>query len=146
MAESRKFGEVIGKRRLTTRGVRPKPVIVSLGKPRLPKGTRDWECPFRITGGGIRVLEGGYGVDAMQAIQNALQGIRHFLDKSGKSFDWLGIGIEVGFPRSIPSFGDSRFTRRLEKLVDGELKRNLANLRRRHQARHKRKQAVRKSG
>jgi hypothetical protein len=42
---------VIGERRLTTRaGARPKRVTVSLGKPRLPKGQTDWECPFRITG------------------------------------------------------------------------------------------------
>ncbi len=143
MAVARKFGVILGKRRLTTRGARPKPVIVSLGKPRLPRGEHDWECPFRITGGGIRVLEYGYGVDAMQAIQNALQGIRYFLDQSGKSFDWLGNDIGVGFPRSIPSYGDSRLTRRLEKLVDAELKRNLANLRRRHQGRQKRKRLKR---
>ena len=138
------FGPVIGKRRLTTRGARPKPVIVSLGKPRLPRGERDWECPFRITGGGIRVLEYGYGVDSMQALQNALQGIRHALDKSGKSLDWMTTGT-TGFQRSIPWYGDSRFTKRMERLVDAELKREAVRLRRRHQARQKRNRAVLKS-
>jgi hypothetical protein len=96
-------GIVIGKRRLTTRGARPKPVIVSLGQPRLPKGERDWECPFLISGGGLRVHVCGNGVDALQALQNALGGIRSVLDQSGQSFEWLGLPIDVAFPKSIPS-------------------------------------------
>jgi len=139
MAVDRKFGAVIGERRLTTRTARPKPVTVTLGKPRLPRGERDWECPFRISGGGIRVLEYGYGVDAIQAVVNALQGIRTFLDKSGKSFDWHGTRMDDGgFQRLIPWYGDSRFTRRLEKLVDSELRREVASLRRRQERRQNR--------
>ena len=144
MAVSNKLGVVISKRRLTTRSARPTPVTVSIGAPTLPTGQRDWQCPFRITGGGMRVVEHGYGVDSMQALQTALQGIRHFIDKSGKSFDWLGTETS-GFQRSIPWYGDSRFTRRMERLVDAELNREGARMRRRHQARLKRKRAVRKS-
>ena len=132
MAVARKFGAVIADRRLTTRGARPKPVTITLGQPRLPKGERDWECPFRISGGGIRVLEFGYGVDSMQAVATALQGIRFFLDKSGKSFEWQGMPMDdEGFQRFIPWYRDSRFTRRLEKLVESEVKRGGARLRRR---------------
>ena len=144
MAVSNKFGVVIGKRRLTTRSARPTPVTVSIGAPTLPTGQRDWQCPFRITGGGMRVVEHGYGVDSMQALQTALQGIRHFIDKSGKSFDWLGTETS-GFQRSIPWYGDSRFTTRMERLVDAELNREGARMRRRHQARQKRKRAISKS-
>ena len=127
------FGPVLGQRKLSTRGTAPRPVTVTLGQPRLPKGERDWECPFRISGAGIRVLEYGYGVDAIQALQTALGGIRNVLDKSGKTFEWSGLPIEVGFPRSIPSYGDTRLTKKLEMLVDVELKRNLARLRGRHE-------------
>ena len=143
---SKRLGIVIGERQLTTRGGRPKTVTVTLGTPRLPKGAQDWECPFRISGGGMRVLEYGYGVDAIQALQTALAGIRHFLDKSGQSFDWLGMSMDVGlcFPRPIPSYGDERLTRKLETLVDRELERNVALLRRRHEASHK-KAAARSS-
>jgi len=133
IAVSRTFGPVIAERTLTTAGVRPKTITITLGKPRLPKGERDWECPFRIAGGGIRVLENGYGVDSMQSVTNALQGIRYFLDKSGKSFEWLGVPMDDGgFQRFIPWYGDSRFTRKLEKLVDSEVKREGTRLRRRH--------------
>jgi len=133
------FGPVIGERKLSTRGTAPKTVTVTLGKPRLPKGERDWECPFRISGAGIRVVESGYGVDAIQALQAAIGGIRHVLDTSGKSLEWFGLPIEVGFPRPIPSYGDTRLTKKLEKLVDSELKRNLTRQRRQlKQARRRR--------
>ena len=147
MPVSRKFGPVIGERRLTTRGPRPKAVTITLGKPRLPKGERDWECPFRIAGGGIRVLEYGYGVDSIQAVATALQGIRHFLDKSGKSFEWLGMPMDDGgFMQFIPMLRP-RLIRRLEKLVEAEVKRDTARLRRRHQQRQKRKKSsARRSG
>ncbi len=46
MAVSRTFGPVIAERTLTTAGVRPKTITITLGKPRLPKGERDWECRF----------------------------------------------------------------------------------------------------
>jgi hypothetical protein len=85
------LGAVIGERHLATGGGRPKRVTVSLGMPRLPRGEQDWECPFRITGAGMRV------------------------------------------PKSIPSYGDERLTKRLETLIDRELERNLTRLRRRHQ-------------
>lgn len=134
-----KFGPVLGQRILSTRGAAPKTVTISLGRPRLPKGERDWECPFRISGAGFRVLEYGYGVDAIQALQTALGGIRNVLDKSGKTFEWFGLPIEVGFPRSIPSYGDTRLTKKLETLVDSELKRNVAGLRRRHQQKQARR-------
>jgi hypothetical protein len=127
------LGAVIGERQLATGGVRPKRVTVSLGMPRLPRGEQDWECPFRITGAGMRVLECGYGVDAIQAIQTALGGIRYFLEKSGKPFEWFDLPVDVAFPKSIPSYGDERLTKRLETLIDRELKRNLTRLRRRHQ-------------
>jgi hypothetical protein len=146
MAVSKTFGPVIATRRLTTAGVRPKTVTVTLGKPRLPKGERDWECPFRISGGGIRVLEHAYGVDSMQAVANALQGIRFYLDESGKSFEWLRMPLETGFQRFIPWYGDTRFTRKLEKLVDSEVKREGVRLRRRHQERQKRKKSSARSG
>ena len=138
MAVSRGFGVVIAERRLTTRGPRPKPVVITLGKPRLPKGERDWVGPVRISGAGVRVLECGYGVDSMQAVATALQGIRYFLDKSGKSFEWLGMPMDDGgFMQFIPMLRP-RLIRRLEKLVEAEVKRDTARLRRRHESRSKR--------
>jgi hypothetical protein len=52
-------------------------VTVNIGTPRLPKGETDWECPFRISGGGIRVNECGYGVDPVQAPVFFLRTLSH---------------------------------------------------------------------
>jgi len=80
MSRSRvSFGTVIAERRLHPRGAPRRSVVVSLGKPRQTKGFDDWECPFRISGAGIRRVEHGRGVDAFQALTMALEGIRHVL-------------------------------------------------------------------
>jgi hypothetical protein len=69
---SRSFGTVIAERRLHRRGALRRSVVVSLGKPRKTKGFDDWECPFRISGAGIRRVEDSRGVDAFQALTMAL--------------------------------------------------------------------------
>jgi hypothetical protein len=54
------------------------------------------------------------------------------LDKSGQSLSWENVlPDEAGFQRFIPiSFGTS-FSRRLERLLDREMKRQLQSMRRR---------------
>jgi hypothetical protein len=86
------LGVVIAERRLQPRGVRRPTVVVSLGKPRKTKGSEDWECPFRITGSGIRRVEYGRGIDAFQALTMALEGIRYFLDRASTPLVWAGAG------------------------------------------------------
>lgn len=127
-----KFGEVIAERRLVVRSAPKKRVVVSLGTPRPRRGETDWECPFRIRGAGITSIEYGYGLDSVQALTTALEGIRAALDKSGQSLSWEDVlPDETGFQRFIPiSFGTS-FSRRLERLLDREMKRQLQSMRRR---------------
>ena len=134
MSRSRKFGAVIARRRLTIVGASRRVVFVSIGQPRRMPGTSDWECPFRISGAGLRLFDCGYGVDAMQALITALGGIRFRLDSMGKSFSWLGTQY-TGFDRSIPFWGDAAATRRLERLVDREVLRYVRELKRKHDTR-----------
>ena len=86
-----------------------KVVRVSLGAPRPGTDDADWECPFRIHGAGISRVEFGYGIDSMQALTTALDGIRVLLDETGLALGWkMGAGRqdiwhdETGFARSIP--------------------------------------------
>lgn len=104
---------------------------MSLGQPRPSKN--DWECPFRIRGAGISILEFGYGVDSMQALTTALEGIRVLLDEKFGSPVWEDGGPIIdhsGFQRQLPLLGGV-FTRRLERLVDRELNRHLREMQRR---------------
>ena len=101
---------------------------MSLGQPRPDKRPGgDWECPFRIRGRGVSVVEFGYGVDSMQALTTALEGIRVLLDGKFGSFVWEEGGVLVdhsGIQRQIPLPGGA-VTRRLERLIDRELNRHL---------------------
>jgi hypothetical protein len=123
---------MIAERRLIVRGAPKTRVVVSLGAPRKRRGQTDWECPFRIRGAGLTRVEYGYGVDSVQALTTALEGIRALLDNSGQSLSWEDVlPDETGFQRLIPiSFGTA-FSRRLERLLDREITRQLQRMRRR---------------
>ena len=116
---ARPFGYVIAQRHLVSRDHEDKRVRVSLGKPRW--NGSEWECPFRIRGVGVSELEFGYGVDSMQALTTALEGIRAVLDKRFGALAWENVlPDDSGFQRQIPITFGRRFTRRLERLVDRE--------------------------
>ena len=104
----RRIGTILAERQLAEQ-VSGKVVRVSLGAPRPGTDDADWECPFRIHGAGISRVEFGYGIDSMQALTTALDGIRVLLDESGLALGWkMGAGRqdiwhdETGFARSIP--------------------------------------------
>lgn len=127
-------GKVIGERRLVFRDAPRKKLVVTLGTPRRTKDHQDWECPFRIKGPGVTRLEFGYGVDALQALTTALEGIRAVLDEIGEPLAWSGVLPDhTGFQRMIPFAAGADLSARLDRLVDRELTRNLRQLERRHQ-------------
>jgi hypothetical protein len=130
----RQFGEIIGERQLHRNGSRSKVLTVTLGKPRRRKDG-DWECPFRITG--LRV-QYGYGVDAIQSLTTALEGVRVILERSGQRFSWLGgePGY-TGFDRLVTSSLGAKFNQQLNLIIDREIAKFVYALERTHQKRKK---------
>jgi hypothetical protein len=129
-----KVGDVIGERRLVFRDAPRKKLVVTLGRPRRKKGYQDWECPFRIKGPGVARFEFGYGVDALQALTTALEGIRVKLDEIGKPLAWSGVLPDhTGFQRMIPMLPG--ISERLERSLDRELNRHVRQMERRHKKR-----------
>jgi hypothetical protein len=133
----RRIGTILAERLLGEKGS-GNVVRVSLGAPRPGTDGADWACPFRIHGAGISRVEFGYGVDSMQSLTTALEGIRVLLDESGLSLGWkMGAGRgeiwhgETGFPRSIPIVLGPALKRRLERLFDSEIRRETQRLERR---------------
>jgi hypothetical protein len=122
------FGEVLGKRRLHVTAKPRQTLTVSLGKPRRTPGTPDWECPFRVKGLGIGRLGYGYGVDAIQALVGALDGIRVAIEETRQSVSWFEMPADLFFPRARPFWGDVAATRRIERLVDREIRREVKRL------------------
>src|SRR2546430_10067153 len=128
-AMGRPFGPVIAERQLSRAGSRQ--VTVSLGKPR--RSGKDWECPFRIGGVGSRGVQYGYGVDAIQALTSALEGIRVTLERSGNRLPWIGGNPgDPGFERPVPNALGLEFSRRLNRMIDREVARFVRVQERRH--------------
>src|SRR5262245_33466883 len=85
--------------------------LVSLGEPE-QVAKQEWRCPYKIRGAGIRRVDYAYGVDALQALSLAFQGIRALVDSLPHNLGWMGEPMELAFPRTIPYFGSKKFTRR----------------------------------
>jgi len=131
----RKFGVIIGVRRVYRDESPHKVVTVTLGKPRRMIKGPDWECPFRIAGLGVRGVQYGFGVDAIQAVTTALEGIRVTLERSGKRLSWIGGSDDTGFERLVTTSFGPKFTRRLNSMIDREIARLVRALERRHHRR-----------
>jgi hypothetical protein len=110
-------------------------VTVTLGKPREMQG-EDWECPFQITGLRARGIEFGHGVDAIQALTTALEGIRIRLEQSGQRLSWVGGQPgDPGFERPVTTSFGPGFSKRVNRMVDREITRFVRALERRHRKR-----------
>lgn len=130
---TRRLGSVVAARRLRLRGTR-RPVIIRLGKPR--RTGRDWLAPFEIRGLNGSQVHYSYGVDPLQALILALEGIRGRLDKSRPRLTWLGGPAgEIAFSRLVPDLGSPELRKRIEQLIDCEVELFVRRLERRHRAR-----------
>ena len=130
----RPFGPIIAERRLVSRDDEAKRVRVSLGTPRW--NGSEWECPFRIRSAGVSDVEFGRGLDSMQALTTALDGIRLELERKFGALSWEGVfPHHSGFQRTLPLTLDPAFSRRLDRLIDRELASRLRKLKQRSRKR-----------
>lgn len=121
MSDQRQWG-VLASRELQA-GDDGRTVTVSLGFPeRDPQGT-DWMCSFDITGLDEAVSDAGHGVDAMQALLMAFEGIRVTLDATGLTLSWLGGERETGFPQLVPTYFGPEFAAQISRHIDREVER-----------------------
>jgi hypothetical protein len=117
-----RLGTVIAARKLTVEGDgRRRSITVKLGAPhQTERGT--WRCPFYITGIGMGTPCYAGGVDSMQALQEALNGIRVILDQSKKHLSWVGgEAAELTFPRVVPWGFGAPLAKKLDSLIETEV-------------------------
>lgn len=122
MSKINDLDEFICARELTVGSADVKQTVsVMLGKPRaVSEG--EFVCPFQITGTGAADVQYAHGIDCLQALLMAIEGIRTSLEKSGLKFTWAGGEAgEHGIPRFVPAFFGAEFSRRIEKMIDHEL-------------------------
>jgi len=117
------LGRVIARRVLEQRKPETiRQVTISIGAPRRhPKG--DWECPYRIEGLGESKVSASGGVDSLQALILAIEGIRGALKKPGYRFVWLNEEWGAGIPGHIPTYYGPRFESRINQVIEREAKR-----------------------
>lgn len=90
-------------------------VEVQLGIPeQLEDG--NWRCAFRLTGLNRGKTAYAGGIDALQALVNALDGIATQLRESGRVLTWMG--CEPGVRRQIPIFLGPEFANEIEALIE----------------------------
>jgi hypothetical protein len=100
-------------------------VIVTVYQPHLIQ-SEQWKCGFTILGLPEALEDSSYGVDSLQAVEMAFQGIRVHLERSGETLTWLdGEPGYLGIARIIPDSHGTRIERHLTKLVEEELARLL---------------------
>lgn len=119
-AKGPRLGVLIGTRALVDIESKRKPVIVRLGRPRRVPGG-DWACAYHISRLGSRKIQYAYGIDAIQALLMAIEGIRVALERSGRQFSWAGGEPGTGFTRLVPIAFGLGFARHLEQLIDQEI-------------------------
>ena len=95
--------------------------ILQIGKPN-KVSELEWECSFYISNIGMEDIQFGHGSDSVQALIQAIEGARVFLEKSGVVVTWEGGEEgEAGIPKYIPSIYGKKFTNQLNKLVDNQI-------------------------
>lgn len=121
MSPSRKVANPIAVRRFNVVGEPGRTVVLSIGMPQPdPKSDHgDWECAVGIEGVAQERIRHGRGVDAVQALQDAMVCARHELDRSGLPLAWLNEGEpgDLGLPLPIPTAYGVCFQHRIEKYV-----------------------------
>jgi len=95
-------------------------VEVKLGYPE-QRTEDEWACPFLIVGLDGEISEYGIGVDALQAIMMAQEGIATFLRASGRKLSWMGLPGETGIRRQIPMYIGAEFANEIEAHIDAKI-------------------------
>jgi hypothetical protein len=115
------LGQVIARRILSEQGVVGRKVVVSIGLPRPdPLKGGDWECPFLIEGVGKSEVQKAFGVDSLQALIIAIQGIRVGLEQTGRNLFWLGPEIGPDIPLNVPTVWGKQLVARVRLAIERE--------------------------
>jgi hypothetical protein len=116
------LGRPIARRTLTEEGVTGRKIVVSIGLPRPDRLSKhgDWECPFLIEGVGESKVETTYGVDSLQALILAIEGVRVRLEQTGRNLFWLDPNLGTDIPLNVPTVWGKRLVERVSLAIERE--------------------------
>lgn len=82
----------------------------------------DWICAYHIDGDGLDQGGEASGIDALQALTQAMEGVRIALKDNDRVLTWPGGEPgDIGIPRQVPTYIDRDTSERIEKLIDKEI-------------------------
>ena len=115
-----KMGTIIARRVFTVAETRRRHVVVAFGMPRAVPGW-DWACPVSVKGlPGLRSTPRPvFGIDALQALELALQYARATLWRHAPRLSWLDHRGDLGLAGSIPSY----LPRKVQAKFESEVRR-----------------------
>ena len=110
-----------------------KDVEVSIGAPE-QESADTWRCPFRVGFAGTGEIQYAYGIDGFQALMIAFSGIRAKIEELKLDVSWEGALAgdrgDHGFPQWVPQSFGLEFQKRIDELIDRELKEHVGALER----------------
>lgn len=124
------LGVVTAERTLERPGSK-RPVIARLGRPRRSRRA-PWECPYQVVGAGNARVRVALGEDSLQALLLACARLRVELQRIQAT--WLGLGV-TGIPPFVPDMFGAAFTAHLETVLEREVAKLTARLKRAHERR-----------
>jgi hypothetical protein len=105
-------------------------VVVTIYQPD-PVNSEQWKCDFTIVGLPEKVEASAPGVDSLQALEMAFQGVRAHLEQQAESLTWLdGEPGYLGIAKIIPDSYGTTIEKHLAKVLEDELARLLDDARR----------------
>ena len=132
----RRVSHPIAIRRYGMAGEPGREVVLTIGKPRPdPKRPDAWVCTVLLEGLPKERRRLGHGIDAVQALQDAMMYARYELDRCRLSLTWLdGESDDYGLPRTVPSFPGTGLREKIEAIIDRQLKRFANEAKKRHKS------------
>jgi hypothetical protein len=120
MATTRRVANPIAVRRFSVVGQPGGEVVLTIGKPRPdPRRSGAWMCSVLLEGVPGERRRRVHGVDAVHALQMALEYARRAIDASGLDLTWLDPHMpgDIGLPLSAPWTWGLPFQRRIERYI-----------------------------
>lgn len=87
----------------------------------------EWGCRYSVSTPQTEEAETAYGEDGLQALVNAIEGLRRLLARTMPGASWLGED-GTGFPMILPPFIPHREFEGLRKHIEAEIESYVARL------------------
>ena len=136
MPGTRPTGPILAERRYEIAGKPGQRAVIRVRKPAREPRRGDYRCSVEWVRPGQKEIFECWGIDSMQALQQAIQAAATLVGSYAGELHWKGSKEGyLGFPRTYPDFLPKSLVRKLERMIDREIAANTRKLLAKHKAR-----------